>query len=816
MERNRREFLKAGSAVTLSLAAGVSFAKTAEDNNVKAARAEWVPTLPVAVLASEHDVVDPVALRAASGLLLVAAGSRASRSVIASRSGNGGVSWQPPQEILRAAEGHHLTAGAGGSLASGRLVLALHEWQDTNGEVAWLREEPRGVHYYSWKGFRHASTLKVLLSDAEGKTWVPASCDTARGPIATSAMGRVFSAKDTLWLAVYGPADHQEMNSALSSVGLMRSDDAGKSWRFSHWVTRANVKKVIGYGPGEIVVLPDGRWLGMVQGDYRGAGDYARPRICRTISSDGGSTWTEPVATLLGPKPSLALLDRGQIMVGTRQDRGVIYNMMLNAGADILYQDHLWECIWYQKGERGGLNLLKLDGDTLLATYHWQDKETPPKRNSGSIQEKEATIRCEIRSQVVRRQEEFRVELPKVSRQASRKWQWVMAEAYQVPDIPEAPSGIRIQSLLRLRGNDWMCIGYAHTLKGGAHGFSASGLVVLRSPTIEGSWKKMADLPVLEGTVTDTGTGSNIPGAMIQTKTGRLLLPFVRGQWDSPKKDVELLFSDNEGVTWGSLGYIGQQLGLSPPFLSGAARIHELRDGRLMWLLHIGKEKWNPAKGDLYYIVSANNGATWNKPQVWAKSQEKHYPELPYGRDGWVRPPEAAVVITGNEAWLGVYREERGTPAPEDHWNGPTGMPHLMLTRSVDGGRNWRPAFGFLGVEPDMTVLPDGTVLVAYREDNLATAWLSYNNGRTWQLQVDPAEMPWRRGAAETHTQWPPGGESVIRVLDKNTAVVITDTGLLPSGKPMPPGHVLTKELHGRVQVRFFRRVGVGPVRGEV
>jgi len=67
--------------------------------------------------------------------------------------------------------------------------------------------------------------------------------------------------------------------------------------------------------------------------------------------------------------------------------------------------------------------------------------------------------------------------------------------------------------------------------------------------------------------------------------------------------------------------------------------------------------------------------------------------------------------------------------------------------------------------------------------------------------------MPWRRAAAEAHTQWPPGGESTVRVLDENTVVVITDTGIIPSGRTLPEGYVGTRELRGRAQVRYFRRV---------
>jgi len=347
-----------------------------QEHRIESFQAEWFPALPVTVLKATHDAVDPVPLRTGSGVLLVAAESRSGRGILLSYSRDDGATWESPRAVAAAPEGRRITAGAGGVLSSGRVVLALHEWQDTPGQVAWVREEPRGVHHYSWTGFRRVGALRILLSDDEGKTWTGAACDTAGGPIAPSSMGRAFAEKDAVWLAVYGPADQAEMDAALSSVGLMRSDDGGESWRFSHWLVRADKDNAIGYGPGEVIVLPDGRWLGMLQADYRGPGDYKgprsgqngdergyllgdhkRPRICRTLSSDAGRTWTTPLANTLGPKPSLLLLDRDQLMVGTRQDRGVIYNVMLNAGADLLYQDHLWASIWYQGGDRGGLHL---------------------------------------------------------------------------------------------------------------------------------------------------------------------------------------------------------------------------------------------------------------------------------------------------------------------------------------------------------------------------------------------------------------------------------------------------------------------------
>ena len=131
------------------------------------------------------------------------------------------------------------------------------------------------------------------------------------------------------------------------------------------------------------------------------------------------------------------------------------------------------------------------------------------------------------------------------------------------------------------------------------------------------------------------------------------------------------------------------------------------------------------------------------------------------------------------------------------------------MSRSEDAGRTWKSSFGMLvGMEPALAATPDGAVFCAHRQLDHGSVWISYDHGRSWQVQEDPVELPWGRSAGQ-HGQWPPGGESTIRVLDEETVVVITDTGIVPSGKPLPEGFRAGKELRGRAQVRFFRRVSL-------
>ena len=101
-----------------------------------------------------------------------------------------------------------------------------------------------------------------------------------------------------------------------------------------------------------------------------------------------------------------------------------------------------------------------------------------------------------------------------------------MAEAYQLPDIPAAPAGIRIKTLLKLRSGGWTCLGYVGSRKADtAYGFAPTGVCALRSAKVTGPWKKIADIPMPPevGGLFDTGTGAGIPGAMVQHSSGEAL-----------------------------------------------------------------------------------------------------------------------------------------------------------------------------------------------------------------------------------------------------------------------------------------------------
>ena len=770
---------------------------------------EWLPGLPTVAIPGEQNAVDPLLITSATGTLTVAAESRGSdgSSIVVSHSTDGGESWASPREIARAANGNRISAGAAGALPSGRVVMARHAGSDRPGEVKWTREDPPGVHHYSWSGFRRRSRLNVLLSDDEGKTWRPASCDTRRGPVTPAAMGRLLQEKGALWLAVYGPADRKEMDAALSGVGLLRSDDDGESWQFSHWVARADKEKGIAYGPGEITVLPDGRWLAMLQGHLRARGAYTKPRVFRTVGSDAGRTWSPPELKMIGPATSLIVLDRDLVMLGSMTNvGGVTYNVFADAGGSLLYQDHAW------RGFRtsGGLTLVKHGDEAALGAYTWT---------------RVGTSESEIHVQVLHKRAAAEGKRRWTASAVKPEWRWVMAEGYQIPDMAEAPAGLRPRTVMKLQSGDWMCIGYTGTVETGeaSYGVGASGRAVRRAPTIQGPWRKVGDLPIPEevGNVHDPGTGMGMPSFLWQHSSGRLFLPFSA----QGRKDIILTYSDDEGQTWHSVGSMAMITNL--PDIREADLMVEAQDGSVVFpmVTGAGGPPGDPSAGaHLFYVRSADGGRTWSEPLFWGRwptYPPMPYEGLPHGNVGDIR--ETAMAIVDEKTWLAIYHNMLGGPIPtvwsntynayEDY----LAFGALILSRSEDGGRTWQPYFGLSSHEPALAATPDGAVFCASRQMDHGSVWISYDQGRSWQTQEDPVEVPWGRHMmhssipVSTYGQWPPGGAPTIRVLDAETVVVITDTGLIPSGRVLPEGYEGSRELHGRVQVRFFRRMPVAP-----
>ena len=243
-------------------------------------------------------------------------------------------------------------------------------------------------------------------------------------------------------------------------------------------------------------------------------------------------------------------------------------------------------------------------------------------------------------------------------------------------------------------------------------------------------------MPREVGGLFDTGTGAGVSGAMVQHSSARLFLPLSTRN----RKDIILTYSDDEGKTWQTIGSMVRITGM--PAVHETDKIVERADGSLIFPLQRpfhGASKKHP----LFYILSADRVRTWSAPFLGPLISAGGIKGYRTDRSLTCAKRRWPCLMTPS-GW-GSSENSAGTQERENTDHGPLSMPFLCLTRSADNGRSCKSSFGFLGVEPDIAAFPGGAVMATYRDDNLASVWISCDQGASWQVQHDPAELPWKK-----------------------------------------------------------------------
>ena len=157
--------------------------------------------------------------------------------------------------------------------------------------------------------------VRMLTSEDGGATW------TATGAVDCSPLeqacpsGRLVEIKDELLMPLFGnlPAGGKQ----VSCSGLLRSADGGKTWGPFTEIACDRDEGKVEFGPTAVHADPSGKMLALIS-----AGDTY---LYRSLSSDGGRTWSSPEQRLLACKPALAAV--GPTLACVDQDsqtRGVM------------------------------------------------------------------------------------------------------------------------------------------------------------------------------------------------------------------------------------------------------------------------------------------------------------------------------------------------------------------------------------------------------------------------------------------------------------------------------------------------------------
>ena len=227
------------------------------------------------------------------------------------RSCDGGLTWSEPESLLRSRK------------ADGCINLSVGLTTLRDGTVLYPCCDARITRKWD----QHEVDLIILRSVDHGQTWselIPIKVDVQEA----FAYGRIIELKNGEVLCpIWGKRRSEEPWRS----GVLRSRDGGVTWGEHRTIGYDSGAVPIGRGTGaevhcagfnetSLVELVDGRLLAILrQQGVKGA----RRDLYRSISTDGGWSWTEPEQfRLWGTSPSLHLHASGVIMLGYRNHRG--------------------------------------------------------------------------------------------------------------------------------------------------------------------------------------------------------------------------------------------------------------------------------------------------------------------------------------------------------------------------------------------------------------------------------------------------------------------------------------------------------------
>jgi len=138
------------------------------------------------------------------------------------------------------------------------------------------------------------SNLRMLASDDDGRTWQVSNIDV-KGLEDATPYGPLVELQGQLLMPVFGILGGGDQQAPCS--GIYRSRDGGKTWGDFTVIDCDRKEGSINFGPTAVHAGTDGQLLALITADEF---------IYRSLSTDGGKTWSRPDQRLLARHAALA------------------------------------------------------------------------------------------------------------------------------------------------------------------------------------------------------------------------------------------------------------------------------------------------------------------------------------------------------------------------------------------------------------------------------------------------------------------------------------------------------------------------------
>ena len=350
-------------------------------------RYRWRATKPRLVHAGESAhryAAMPCMVRLADGTLLASLEWKAAEGTSTAlfiESLDGGRSWSDPFEVKVPID--RVSGGTMGLMNDGRILLVCGRTKGSNlGKVEnrtgkplprLIRKTgrlPDGSETEAYESYRYHSDAWVTFSSDRGRTWTDAR-KIDHEPIVGASLwtgARPVQLRDgTLVVPLDGYLSMADMDGIWLSSCVLRSSDEGRTWS-SSVVGRTEKDHGLVFSEPTMARLRDGRLVLLMRTQNRALDESRvaasrRSGLYRSVSRDGGRSWSPPIRVLTGSHGSITQLGDGRLLCGWH--RPVQYALSSDAG--LTWTD---PAPWFtgRDSDKGWYtNVIALDDETAVA-----------------------------------------------------------------------------------------------------------------------------------------------------------------------------------------------------------------------------------------------------------------------------------------------------------------------------------------------------------------------------------------------------------------------------------------------------------------
>ena len=234
--------------------------------------------------------------------------------VMVTRSTDGGTTWSAPGNLVESQWKETGAAGAGSGMATlsdGTILLPFVDV--TTPRIPGVPITGPIQTYMDFRGEGNYGRAYVMRSSDNGETWSTPHWIARTGTL-TRPHGRILELQDGSVICPVIVYTFYGRKMAHSYSGLVRSLDMGRTWGHVEVVADSDPGYEEELGTRErfnetgVVELPSGRLIALMRVSY------IRTQY-RTVSDDGGRTWTVPQPNITGKYPNMFISPGGRLVL---------------------------------------------------------------------------------------------------------------------------------------------------------------------------------------------------------------------------------------------------------------------------------------------------------------------------------------------------------------------------------------------------------------------------------------------------------------------------------------------------------------------